>query len=611
VATDGTSFEIDIDVPAGSAASAAEIVDTLAARLKAASDAASSAADAVKAGEAAYKQAENAADRAAKAVEKVNVAMQTADGAQLEKLKARQVEAAAAADKARAALVGEATALDKLKAAASGAAASQDKLTKELEGAQKAAEFEKASRGTGNLGKLSGALNQLGGPLGKVGGFATGAADAISDLTETVGKAGPYVALGIAVVALATAIISATVAATAYAVSMAQAARSQMLLSDGIAGSVEHGRDLDAAIKSLEKRVPQTSEELRNMAADLAKTGLKGKDLADALEESATKAAEMKWGPDFARGVNSTDKLVSRLKANVTELFAGPRIQGALDKFLDALGSLVDLFDENTVTGQAMKVVAEDIFGTLIDGATSVIPKVIAGFIQLQIWILKALIAIKPYGSEIRTVIEAMAVFAAVVVGVVVGAIAAVVAVGALFVAGLVAIRDGVAAATEAIVRFVTDGINLLRGMNLNEIGTSIIQGLVSGIAGGGPAVVNALTGVVSGAIGAAKKALGIASPSKVFAEIGMNTAEGMAGGVDEGAGQVQGSLESMVAPPAESAAAAPAAASSGGGSNFSGAQFIFNGVQGAEDAVSRIEEMLLRFIEGDVAQTGAAVPNA
>src|SRR6185369_12820660 len=72
----------------------------------------------------------------------------------------------------------------------------------------------------------------------------------------------------------------------------------------------------------------------------------------------------------------------------------------------------------------------------------------------------------------------------------------------------------------------------------------------VNGITGAGSAVINALGGVVSGAIDHAKHLLGIASPSKVFEGLGGYTAEGFAAGVEGGSGDARGALEAMVATP-------------------------------------------------------------
>jgi hypothetical protein len=553
VATNGTEFAIDVQVSGGQEADAtAGAVDRLATGLTAAEAAVASTSSALSAAEQAYKQSEGAADRMAKALEKVSSAAEVQRGkleaamnagddsgaaraaASLRKLSERQTEVAQKATAAKAALAAEAAAVDLLRAESGDAATAQAALAKQLDkaktAASDAAKAQQAAAGTGNLGKLSGALNQLGGPLGRVGGTATGAADAISDLTETVGKAGPYVALAVAAVALSTAMIGGAAAATVWLVKM-------------------------------------------------------------------------------GGGMKRVGEIGTKFDKFVEGLFQGPKLQSALTKLLDGLDQLAALFDANSVTGRAMQTLIEDLGGNLLNFVSTLIPKVIAGFIQFEIWIYKALIAIKPYGSTIMTVAGAIAAFAAVVAGVFVGAIALAIGIVSLFIALPTLLGKAFAWAGEQIMGFGKTITDYLGSLSLESMGTSLIEGLVKGITGGAASVISAMTGVVGGAIDAAKGALGIASPSKVFAEIGTNTAEGMSEGVETGAGQVQTSLESMVSPPATEGATASASGGSGGGANFSGAQFIFNGVAGAEDAIARFEEIVLRLIEGDVTQSGGEAP--
>jgi hypothetical protein len=529
---DTTAFTIELGV-AGSAGvdSAASSIEALEARLTGAQSAAAKAAEAVKAGEASYRAQEAAADRAAKALEKINVAIESASGKKLEQLRQRQVEAAAASDKAKQALLGQAAALDRLKAAAGQAASAQTNITKQIDAQRKAAsaaaKAAEAAKGTGNLGKLSGALNQLGGPLGKVSGTATGTADAIADLTETVGAFGPYVAAAVVVVALATAMATATIAATAWAISMA----------------------------------------------------------------------------DAARGTKEVEKRSKRLKELTTSLFAGPKVQGAFDKFLGGLDSLVDLFDASNASGKAMRVVFDDIFGGLINGAADFIPKIRSAFIQFEILILKALIAIKPFGSTILFVAEAVGITAAAIIGLLVGALVVVTA----LIVGTVAAGYWLVQALTNVGIKIGEWFKSLGDMSLADIGNKIMEGFIVGIVGAGPAVLKALGGVVTGAIDSAKALLGIASPSRVFAEIGAFTGEGMAQGVEGATGGVQGALESMVSPPEASASTGGAATTGGASLNLAGAQFIFQGVQGAEDAEARFGALLTRLLEGDAAQLGVA----
>ncbi len=242
---------------------------------------------------------------------------------------------------------------------------------------------------------------------------------------------------------------------------------------------------------------------------------------------------------------------------------------------------------------------------------------------------MKAMIAIKPFGSKILLAAEILGVLAAVVIGLavvvgvlLVGAALAFVAVQAAMIAGVVWLIYQAGAASKAVLEFgasvaggltgpIKEAVAFLSSLSLVAIGTAMIDGLVVGIKSAGPRVIASITGIAGDAIKAAEKALGIGSPSKVFAEIGMNTAAGMAGGVDAASGDVQSSLETMVAPPETKGGTGEGSSSSGSGLNLSGATFNFYGVEGAEDAESRIGALLTRLLEGDVAQLGTAVPNA
>jgi phage-related protein len=277
-----------------------------------------------------------------------------------------------------------------------------------------------------------------------------------------------------------------------------------------------------------------------------------------------------------------------------------------VEPLLKGLERLVDLFDENSVTGQALRVVFESLIQPVVDAATAAIPGLIGAFIQLQIWLLKGLIAIKPYGPEILMVIEAVGYFGAALVALVGGAIAIAIASFVAFIALPRLLAEGLIWVGTKVSELSSTILETLGSLDLSTIGMALIEGLIAGITGGASGVAKAIVGVASGAIDAAKSVLGIASPSKVFAEIGAHTAEGMAGGVEGGSAGVQSALEGMVAPPpAEAAASSPS--SSGAGVNLAGATFNFYGVEGAEDAEGRIGALLTRLLEGDVAQLGGA----
>lgn len=644
-----TSFEIGIGVQATGLSGAASACDELAKKLTSAGDAATKAAELVSAGEAAYRRAEAAALGSAKAVEKNAIKLKDLQAAQekamnsgdeakfwrtaaaIEALSQKQSAAVTHASAMAKAFDNEASKLDGLRQSAGGAAQNVAKLKAEQAklaeaekksaaetkaaadaSAKQAAAANLAATGTGKLNEAAEGFGKLGGPVGMLGQKVLGTAEGVGKMFSSMGAgkaiaaitAVGVVGLVVAIAALAVAAATALVKVAAWAIGLGDANRSAALLSAGIAGTVKGGAELESKLDSLQNKFPQSREELQGMAGDLAKTGLKGKALTDALEDAAEKAARVKFGPDFAKQVNALPNLSKRFQQNIAGIFGGLELDG----LLKGLGDLVNMFDKNTATGKAIKVVFESLFQPAIDGVSGFIPKVISAFIQFEIWVLKAMIAIKPFGSTLQ------------LIGV------GIVAMGAMAIAPLVAIAAGLAAmAATAVVavkgfKDLYDGgkaaYDKLKAMSFSEIGTMLIDGLVSGITGGVDKVVKAVSGVADSAIGAAKSVLGIASPSKVFAQIGGFTAEGMAGGVDEGSAEVKGALETMVSPPevmgggSAPVAAAPSGSAQGGkGFDFTGAQFTFNGVKDASDATTMFGEMLTRFIEGDAAQLGAEVP--
>lgn len=114
----------------------------------------------------------------------------------------------------------------------------------------------------------------------------------------------------------------------------------------------------------------------------------------------------------------------------------------------------------------------------------------------------------------------------------------------------------------------LVNGLRSIPGQ-LASIGSQMVHGIARGITGAAGAVVSALGGVVSSAISAAKSRLGIASPSKVFRdEVGRWIPAGVAEGIEDGAGAIQGAFDAAMdlswAAPALGAGLAPVAAGGG-----------------------------------------------
>lgn len=99
------------------------------------------------------------------------------------------------------------------------------------------------------------------------------------------------------------------------------------------------------------------------------------------------------------------------------------------------------------------------------------------------------------------------------------------------------AITDGISNAVNAALSFVGEFV---------DAGVQLIMGMVRGVQSAAKNLVNAATSAVGDAINSAKSKLGIASPSKVFAEIGMWTVMGMVKGIEGHRGSAISSTERL-----------------------------------------------------------------
>lgn len=83
-------------------------------------------------------------------------------------------------------------------------------------------------------------------------------------------------------------------------------------------------------------------------------------------------------------------------------------------------------------------------------------------------------------------------------------------------------------------------------GTMLSTIGRQIVDGLVAGIRGAYDAVIGAVQGLIDKIPGPIRKAMGIASPSKVMKQIGGFIAQGLAQGIEEGGAAVSGVMDKI-----------------------------------------------------------------
>lgn len=102
-------------------------------------------------------------------------------------------------------------------------------------------------------------------------------------------------------------------------------------------------------------------------------------------------------------------------------------------------------------------------------------------------------------------------------------------------------IKDKITAFVDTVKGMVTDGIDATTDKigDWVQAGKDLIGGFIQGIKDMASSVVDSVKGVVNSAIDGAKKLLGINSPSRVFAEIGRYSDEGMVVGLTKFAGKV------------------------------------------------------------------------
>ena len=105
----------------------------------------------------------------------------------------------------------------------------------------------------------------------------------------------------------------------------------------------------------------------------------------------------------------------------------------------------------------------------------------------------------------------------------------------------------------------------------LYGIGRNIVEGLISGVQSLAGTIGNAFLSMVPGwIVGPFKQALGIASPSKVFAGVGENIGEGVLVGVGRTQARIDDRMASLVSVPAVGVSSSGFGSSGGsrGGSN-------------------------------------------
>lgn len=331
---------------------------------------------------------------------------------------------------------------------------------------------------------------------------------------------------------------------------------------------------------------------------DLGGSAKVAKMSAKELQDAVSKVLQKKGAGPLADMALTFPAILQKAREGFLSLFAklGPSVK----PFMKAVKELFANFNKGTPLMKTLQGVVTKVFGTLFGLATKAVHALQAIFqwfmnsgkaggmfsgvvaVAKVVWaklvtifnVVKA--ALKPIIAlfkgifsnamvlkGIRTIFTSIAVVIGAVVltiATLIGVFVAVAAAVSAFVGLIVGAFMGV---VGEVTNFVGSIIDTLMGLATggSSAASGLIDGLVGGISSGVGAVVSAVLGLAGSAVSALKGALGIHSPSTVFAGMGGNMAEGAAQGMDRGAGRVADSGASLGA-----AAAGGAAKGMGGG---------------------------------------------
>jgi len=229
-----------------------------------------------------------------------------------------------------------------------------------------------------------------------------------------------------------------------------------------------------------------------------------------------------------------------------------------IEPLLRGFGELAKIFDTGTVTGAALKEIVTRIGTGLVaafEGGAPIVRKFVQGLViaglQLEVAYLKVRIALKSAFGDTALFANIDAAATALKAGQIAvytfGAALAVVAVGiGALVAGAAAIRQTV----STIGASFAGVYDLVARIEWGKLGASVVEGIVAGLNSGVASIATSMVNLADNAKASFKRALGIHSPSKVFAAYGENIPEGVASGVHAGAPRAAAAVEDMAPTP-------------------------------------------------------------
>lgn len=428
-----------------------------------------------------------------------------------------------------------------------------------------------------NAGKLPGPLGQL-----------VSRAGSLREMFK--GLASHGLVLKVAVAALVVTIIGATAALTKYGIAQADVRRSEMLRLEGLTKmrnwwgiAAGNAKEMQASLDAVENSTALGRAELGRYQQQLYQAGLRGDNLNRTLEAMAIKSSvqgeaaaqqfaywaigaglaggsvkkltddvKARLGGIALRQMMSLNVMSEKLRANLGHITDGLKIEG----FLTSLKSIMDMFSQTTAIGRSLKSMFTALFQPIVDGLTVglgfkrfmqgmiiVAQQFVIVWLRLRLWIKQV------FGKDLVT--EGAKAKFWLYVGVI-GAMA--LATAFLILAGNVLLATWpfllAAAAVWGFYELVTDLCALFDEIDWSGLGKSIVDGVVNGIKAGfqkAKDAVKLLTNIFTQGF---RGPLGIHSPSRLFAELGLAIPQGVVLGVERGRPQAEKSVRTLVEMP-------------------------------------------------------------
>lgn len=501
--------------------------------------------------------------------------------------------------------------------------------------------FSDAAKKGSELDAVWNAVRGAGGPVGALASCVTALGN---PLAFVIGLASAGVA---AYLAFAAAVVQAAMALGRLALASADARRSELLHLQGLTTLRNYygvaagtGEELQRAIDRVSDSSALARGEIAGMAESLYRSGLRGANLSDALEGlsiaqsvqgdrgaarfralavsiARTGGSVRRLADDYRarlggiahRQALSLDRQMQRLHESIGRLFGDIRIEG----FLEALNEVVSLFSQSTETGRALHTIVGAIFGPLFDQIGAGSPLVRRFFQGMVIEVQRIVIGVLRIrnaflhafgGSALAPLIGGAGALS-------LGRMAALGLAGALLAVIVpLALLGGLLYAGAVRLSQMADAFNAFRDQVATwaASGSQLIDGFVSGITGGATRVRDAVTGIAGRATSALRDALGIHSPSRVFAMLGRQIPRGFAMGVDSGSEGVSSATERMASSATGGASGEVNARPASAPATVTIENITINGAstQAGQQAADAFVDQLARALEGVGFEVGA-----